>query len=315
MVSEDRGQVLLVGAVVLAVTLIAIVTLLNGVAYTEHVGGGDQDTHDDAKRVERSLKADLDGMSTSVLGDEDDEPGDVGSTANDMEHRYSTMLSTTSAASVDITYRMDESRTVIEHDSGPFQSDASGAPQVHWDLVTTGERSDISSIDTFSMEILTTGSSLPENAPFKIMIGGDTLLLQEHPDGGQNVKITGNMGSACSNKIGYSPGDTITIDFIAQEITVGSGSPDCTISQTIGSPARIRYEAGRTSGNRVYPYGQYEVVLSGAPDLHSRPEFDPEDGTNAWPEVKQTVVIDFTYATPSMTYSGTIESEEVAPDA
>ena len=209
---------------------------------------------------------------------------------------------------------MDESRTVIEHDSGPFQSDAPSAPQVNWDVVDSSEAGETTGIDSFTMEIETGSGSLPEDSPFRVRIGSDNLLIKEHSNPGDNVQFTGNLGTGCGGPISYSPGDVIAVDFAAGTITVGGGSADCTFTSPLGPPQRIRYEAGTTGGSRVYPSGSYEVVLRGAPDLHDRDEYDPTDGTSAWPEVRQTVVFDFTYETPSMTYESTVETEEVNPD-
>lgn len=313
MVSDDRGQVLLVGSVVLAVTLIAIVVLLNGVAYTEHVGGGEQDSYEDAKRVQQSVETDLTEMGKAVLGDSSAETKDVGETTERLEENYITMLSTSSAATVRLSYTEASSQTTVKHDdgTGPFYPDTGAAPSSgSWDVLTNAEAGDIS---TFTMRIdpETLPNKPPSSTPyFTVEVGGDKLEMRRvAPTSNAPVDTiipsSWNPDPSCSAQINHG-GNQIVIDFVNGEISVG-GSEVCEFDPVTGTKA-IEFHGGGAS-NDIYPKGTYTLIFEGSPDLRSRSEYDSMTVSSSVPHVRQSLQFNFVYEAPTMTYESTIEVE------
>ncbi len=127
---DDRGQLLLVGAVVIAISLVAVVVILNTVLYTENVTNSEPiAVTGDARDVALVVRGDIEPLVHRANYDErHDSVGASRTAVNESVAEYETLLGVTVAERTPASFHVELSnQTVgegIEHDSGGAFVDA-----------------------------------------------------------------------------------------------------------------------------------------------------------------------------------------------
>lgn len=329
MVSDDRGQVLLVGSVVLAITLIAIVTLLNGVAYTEHVGGGDQDSYDEAKRVERSVVADLESMSASVGG------GSASASQTELEYAadnyelaFGEITAANRPASLTVEFASADAtgQAIVHDDPGEEFIPNNGHPASKWSPINSA--GEAAPIESFEVSLQTTDipqnttSAPPSFEPFAIAVTeqgspSTTRTIWINRTSLSTVKVTvddnddGSIDTTCS----FVAGSHVDIDLVHGQIEGESCSFNSLADDSAQYSVEMRGAGPYPSSPFKYPTGTYKIVLEDD-DTINNPGSDPRYSGGSAPNVQEEVMTasyTFVYETPALRYESTLEIE-VDPD-
>lgn len=325
MVNDSRGQVLLVGAVVLGITLIAIVTLLNGVAYTEHVGGGEQDSFDEAQRIEQSVTRDLSSMSASVADrSASASPADLQAATVQYESHVTDMTAASSTAAVSVTYdsATDEGTAIVHDDSTVAFKPKNGftGSGSSWQPVRPAatERSPIESFDVSltTSAIPQTPASPPasyESFGISIRDHGSSVTRTIHVSrtspSSITVMVDGDGDGSIDTTCPFVASSTVDLDLVDGTVEGQSCSFSSLADESSDYSVTYLGAGPYPSTGYRYPKGTYKIVLSDPlPSLGTDPRFDGSGAPSAQTEVTAATYT-YVYETPSMTYSSTIEIE------
>ncbi len=300
---DDRGQLILVGAVVIAIALVGLVVVLNSVLYTENVANREPiSATQDAQDAQTFVQGDIGSLVSRVNYDARYEsPAAVRSAVNDSVVEYSTLvglrLARHTPASLNLTVTNETVGTGIEQDSGRNFTNRTNAG--NWTVARNADvRRYVMSVNRSSL------STDPDAAFAMTAVDGAanwTLTLSRN---GSDVVLRTD-GSAVSNSTCAVSGKRVRIDVrngtaagcsfgFADGVTgIGGGGYD------------IRYRNGTNAS------GNYSIILNGtdATVPSSSVYSDPSKSSSPY---RTYVVYDFgirlTYATPELTYRTLIRS-------
>jgi hypothetical protein len=313
---DDRGQIVLVGAVAIAFIVIGLVLVANTVLFTESVGSQASLTDvDRASATEKRVQTDVASLTYRVnrLNAFGSQSGLNGSLAANL----STYANLTAAVQFqergvvqDVTWNRSASEygvRIEQDDTGGYNASGSNS----WDPVPSGTPANVSDFQaTFNVSGMTTPGALSDVFSVEYTGSGGAGTSVEvfvyYDDG--NVSLydtTGAVGgigsltpSAACTEMEASP--RLFVDF-TRGVVPGTG---CTF-QGIGSldgPVTVEY----TDGDEAW--GTYEFVTD-EPALTGVPEVGPHTGSDSdspfYAHVLWAVGLDFQYQGPEATYGTT----------
>lgn len=260
-VGGERGQVLLVGALALAVLLLALVPVYNAVFTTDSADVGQPEAVEAVSAHERStLEA---AQRLAIRTGHDRAYPDNGSVASAFEPAFEnyTRIHGESAVTgtgthVNTTFDGSAPGTqygvrVVQKRSGYLDEPATGTTD--WDLTDGPERARLGWF-TARLDV----SNLSDSHPFVVEVsnGSDTVHLRVASDGGSNdvsVQLTGDVGAMSEDVTCDSRAGEVVIDLYRGSVNRG----DCTFTglEVVDGPVSIRFE------NASSAYGVYELVV------------------------------------------------------
>jgi hypothetical protein len=307
MVGDDRGQLILVGAIAIALVLLGLVLIVNTALFTQVVGSeGTVETAKDGGLTGQEI-GDAIG---DVVATENRAHESVGTIESDVDTTVSdhlqpafanrTFESGGSVISVDYLAETRTGATTAQDAAGPY-TDASNDP--NWDPIATGEASEIEAI---FLTIHTDDSSL--SSPFEMTVDGasGSMDVQITDVGSGNVEVEID-GPATTTTCTVSPtDDTVRIDVTAGRV-YEDGSCTFDSFERLDGPMTVEFD----DGDEVE--GTYEIVSEDpllafpGPD----PRFDSSDDTPTRSEVVLAFEYEFTYDSTVATVDSVSREVEV----
>lgn len=299
---DDRGQLILVGAVVIAIALVGVVVVLNSVLYTENVGNREPvSATQDVRDAQTLVREDIGSLVRRVNDDARyDSPSAVRTAVNESVAEYGTLiglrLARRAPASLNLSVTDETVGTGIEQDSGGDFSDAGDGN--NWTVarnadvrryVATVNRSSLSTDPATAFAVTTTDGAADW-----------TLSVYRN---GTNVVVRTN-GSATPTASCPVAAERVRID-----LRNGSaGGCSFTFADGVGDGYDVEYRNG------VNASGNYSIVLNGTDA--TIPSGSVHTDSSASP-YRTYVVYDFavrlTYATPELTYGTRIHTTLYEP--
>jgi len=304
--SDDRGQLLLVGAVVLAIAIVSLVVILNTVLYTQNVTNrAALDSTADAAEIERTVVGEVPALveranRNATYGSETAAADAVDRTLARYGALVGTAVTNRRPASVGVAVAGDPSvALVVAHDNVTRNfTDRDRDPE--WTVV------DGASVQRYRLRIDADSLASTDADAFRMTVGpdGDDWTMRVHRNGSDRVDVdrVDGGGSTCT----VSPDDgTVeldvengTADVDADRDSVGV---DCTFAFAPGvdPPYRLGY------ANATNATGTYRLVLDGtsatAGDVDTSAPWESPYRSYAVDALAVTV----TYATPELDYRTT----------
>lgn len=245
---NDRGQMLLIGAIVMAVSFVALGIVLNGSFHTETMAGeaSDDVVSGESEYVERSITSDVESLVREVVENHPSSPSDqslrMSTYLGELPDFYGSYYSRNDVL-VDISPGGTPINmgTHVEHSGGPFSS----SPVQR--VVVNGQVRDFT-LDSISL----TGAG-----PFTIRVEDDAghtweVRIEDTATGPQ-VRVRGgpeSIDETCSSR-------ARTIDI--SEAIVGTGNQHCTALAHL-SDVEPPYDIWFEGPDRIE--GNYEMVVS-----------------------------------------------------
>ncbi|WP_336331183.1 MULTISPECIES: hypothetical protein [unclassified Haloarcula] len=289
MVANERGQLLLIGGIAVAIVVFSTILFAHSLAVTDGITTtGSADTIERTADREASVERDLRQLAAQTRGDGLD----------GFEERYEyalrnytrthnrvvassggTYLNATLNESASLGTEVNQTGT-----SSKFQRpDPSGGPQNDW-LVAN----DVSRVAVFNLTADVVGGSMNT---FTVVIrnGSEDMKLSVEPstiDSGNNVTVDGK--TQC-----HGNGD-VNVDLVAGSCTVGSNSSSFDSYHSLDPPYSVEIK----NGNKAE--GRYQFAAVGT--------FPSSNYASPVARVNYPVVpaIDMTYDTPSASYNRTV---------
>ncbi|GGK76813.1 hypothetical protein [Haloarcula sebkhae] len=283
MVANERGQLLLVGGIAVAIVVFSTILFAHSLAVTDSITTtGSADTIERSADREASVERDLGRLAAQTQGDDPD----------GFEERYENALQNytrthnrvvASSGGTYLNATLNESASLgtelNQTVPSKFQN-SSGGPQNDWPVAN-----DVSRIAVFNLTADVIGGSMNT---FTVVIrnGSTDLTVSIEPstvDGGNNVTVDGK--TQCYNSNGTA---NVDVDLVAGSCTVGSNSSSFDSYHSLDPPYSVEIE----NGNKAE--GTYRFAATGT---------FPRGDTAPYPVVP---AVDTTYDTPSASYNRTV---------
>lgn len=291
---RDRGQLLLIGAVLIGLTVIGTVVMLNGMQHADSVSGrSESQTLDDAERAEEMVERDVGRMTDLILAKN---PG-PGTAADYVErdvgvyHNQTRNLTLDSGAgTVNVTFN----DTVTRGERIQQSTTQQFAPGGSRDLAT-----DVDYLRGFEMTVDTFSTSAPGPSNSVVVVAenasGNEWRAAVYVDGSSQAKVRVTTPSGT-----VAPCDAGTEPITLYLVEGGNESGGCSftgIREAIGTPESIRLEQSNDAE------GTYRVLVDGTPRVSGFPQVSSDD----YP-VRPGVTI--RYRSPELSYNRTILVED-----
>lgn len=285
---RSRGQLILIGGITVALTLIGLVVILNSTIYTQNVSPGNaiEDTAD-LKEYEQTVENDLERLVVQIH----DAEGHVGkrSFTTSLDFYSDRMAQQTAnrkpgVVNVTLNETKSDTKTWIRDDepSGHIRDRDNDDIRL----------ADASELEEFVMEI----TSQDNGQPFIVRITGDSdgdWVLEINDNDRVEIEVRYDDGTTDSCDT-TNPAD---IDFLAGTV---DGSNCFDFAPGLDEPYTIEFENGEHAD------GTYSIIAEGDPDEDDF--YDPsEDDSPYLTEKIETAVVDVHYETPE--FSGTVPIE------
>lgn len=283
---DDRGQLMLVGAVVMAASLLALVVVLNSTIYTQNTNPGS--SLGEMNEVERQLevvRTDVDRL-TDRLGQRDGyvDIHELNATLTVYGDRKAEQIVDRRPAYLDVT--LNESASDLEREvlrqSNRSRAVLSRSNQSDWTLVENA---------TFN-----------ESTPFELVIEPrsptPTTFIAEGEDGGDwRLNVSQGPSNTVSVEVTYDNGTTVSesVSGNATRVNVTGGAINGTqrfaFAPGLDAPYDLRVENGHRSD------GAYHILVDEASDVDTGNfHTDPGDGQPYVSRELSTAVVDVEYA-------------------
>lgn len=291
--SRERAQLMLVGAVTIAVLLVGLVIVFNSALFTETV---DQEsavqTGDDAVVFMSQTERDLRSLALRVNhGRQYPDDAAVNSSMEENVTRFDRILSESyagaSATYVNLTYRPEDSvngRRLVQEDDGDFTRP--GAPVATWSPVVA-PRTDVGWL---LLNLNTSELSVTEN--FTVRLENDTgefyeATLTRNDTGYVEVMVNVSANHATNETIRCRPAQgRLLVDVMYGEVHPNGCVPATSGGQFNGTdayldpPYRVTFEDGDRAA------GRYEIVVreetSANANFDSCPDTDACESAAVW---------------------------------
>jgi hypothetical protein len=289
MVANERGQLLLIGGIAVAIVVFSTVLFAHSLAVTDGITTtGSADTIERSADREASVERDFARLAAETRGD------DLDGFEEQYEHALENYTRTHNrvVASSGGTYlhaTLNESASlgteVNQTSSSRFNRPGGTGSNVDWDIARSVDR-----VVVFNLTVTDIPGS---GTPFSVVVEGDSGSIWEmevtesSPGSIKTVAVPGDP-SACHDT------GTVVVDLLEGSCSVGGTSGSFTsFTDTLDSPYTVRIE----KGNRAR--GTYR--FAGIGDF---PGTSYDDGDTApYPVVP---AVDTTYDTPSASYNRTV---------
>ena len=290
MVASERGQLLLIGGIAVAIVVFSTVLFAHSLAVTDGITTtGSADTIERSADREASVERDLGRLAAETRGD------DLDGFEERYEHAlrnytrtHNRVVATSGGAYLNATLNETASRgtEVNQTDtSSKFHRPNPSGPgnRNNWTVA-----SNVSHIAVFNLTADVVGGST--NA-FTVIVGNGsgelTLVIEPNTgDSGNNVTVDGTI--QCHGN------GTVHVDFVTGSCTVGSNSSSFNTYHNLTPPYSVEIE----NGNKAE--GRYRFAAVGA--FPASNYASPVTRTN-YPVVP---AVDTTYDTPSASYNRTV---------
>lgn len=293
----DRGQLLLVGAILFSVVVVGIVVQLNGLQYTDTAAsGGQTDAIDRASQTEAETRDALARLVTKVRADTDRDEFADALRENVSTYRNTSQNMTAAGGAIYTNVTVNETasvnESVVSQSGGDYQAQNPPNPS-DWTLVT-----DVTNVTRFWLnESTVTGGG----TPFAVVVSNPSgqqweLRLQ---------RVTGGPGPDDVDVVVATPASTTTActrpDSTDIELNLvdgsgagaASGCSFTSFTDAFDGPYTIEFEKGNKAE------GGYEIATLGGSVRTSN--FDP---SNVEDQIFAPA-IDYQYRSPSTAYNRT----------
>ncbi|KOX91850.1 hypothetical protein [Haloarcula rubripromontorii] len=289
MVANERGQLLLIGGVAIAIVVFSTILFAHSLAVTDGITTtGGADTIERSADREASVERDLGVLATEARGDDlDGFEGRYEYALENYTRTHNRVVGTRDGVYFNATLNESASLGTEVNQTGTsskFQRpDPSGGPQNDWVVAH-----DVSRIAVFNLTADVVGGSM--NTFTLIIRNGSTdLPLSIEPStvgSGNNVTVDGK--TYC-----HGSGD-VNVDLVAGSCTVGSNSSSFDSYHSLDPPYSVEIK----NGNKAE--GRYRFAAVGT--------FPSSNYASPVARVNYPVVpaIDVTYDTPSASYNRTV---------
>ncbi|MFB6185034.1 MAG: hypothetical protein ABEI96_10805 [Haloarculaceae archaeon] len=322
MVNNDRGQLILVGALLVALVVVSIVVLLNGLQFTEHVGSENslQEVHDletTQTEVRHNLRSLFYEVDSEHAGIDTPEPYATERSLTDTVDAYGSTLSSTTVASRGTYTSVSLSpfasrRGVVVYQAG--EGDARSANgQSRWDVLRRADAVPV-------VEVALDGVS-GEDFVLQLRQGGDVWRLRVRP--GKTVQVRPSAPRAAWTDV-CTASDRLSISIEGGHGTVRDGGRVCGGFEmgpelTSSDPVTVRFVGGDAVSGATF-------VVSGVDPDEVPPAF-VNDGRSTSPSAygddadepspTEEPIVDpkftLTYRSQHVTYTSTFWLYEEAP--
>lgn len=291
--SRERGQLLLVAGLVIALIIFGVVVLLNSMLFVSNVAPHQATTNIEDGSAYRAVVADDVGriVNESAAGEEYIVPSALDENVSSYSARMGEVAAETGPAYFDIEVNGTASETMpllIQDSSGHFESKRDGK---EWTVFDDGR------VEAFEMTVAPNSYSASEPQPFAIRVddGDDEWTLTIFADGNRPVVETRRGGTPPNRCDGFDKKVGLTIN---RTHVVGSNGNTCSISFTSGLDSSYSFEVDR--GEKIET--EYRILVDG--DV----ERAHTDGAGSPRRVDAitSAAFDVTYDTPQISYGTTI---------
>lgn len=305
--SDDRGQLLLVGAVVLAIAIVSLVVILNTVLYTQNVTNrAALDSTADAAEIERTVVGEVPALveranRNATYGSESAAADAVNRTLARYGALVGTAVTNRRPASVGVAVAGNPSvALVVGHDNGTrnfTDRDRDSA----WTVV------DGASVQRYRLRVDADSLASTDADAFRVTVAadGDDWTMRVHRNGSDRVDVD-RIGDTGVSTCTVSPDDgTVELD-----VENGTGDVDadrdsvgvdCTFAFAPGvdPPYRLGY------ANATNATGTYRLVLDGTSATTGDVATSAPWGSPYRSYAVDALAVNVTYATPELDYRTT----------
>lgn len=304
---DDRGQLLLVGAFVLAILLVALAVVLNAAVYTETLAARGTDRVDVSDTVqyradtERALTGLVASVNENTTTSRDDTAATLRAGVADWDavsaRQQAATGRATSVTVESVTVQTNVSQT---NDSLSFTNDSSAA---NWTAVEN-----VTDTGSFTLSVVSTDTEIPpanatdlatlESRAFHVEVTNSTTTWQVFV-----FRSSSNLTVAVASSGSFEPdtyttsyvgGDPVELDFTNASID-GESAPSLAFYENVSGPSSIALSNGANAT------GNYTLLVAGdvvSPDDYSNP---PDDGPTARAVVTRLDVT-LRYEMPNLRY-------------
>jgi hypothetical protein len=305
MVSEmdDRGQLLLAGALLIGVVIVGSIVLLNGVQFADATGSeGSQGAVRNAERLSHMIEQDVEELVRQVRASE---PNNLSralqANLSTYNRYYSAMQISDGAVFVNLSLDVSASRGGLINESGVRYNDGRSN---NWDPVTNADALSVfdlnfTKIQGNDFEVVVSDANTSDQWRMNIQPGGIGLIVTVSNESG--VLDTFSMDAAPD----AGNDESIDFDLIAGEASDSTGDSGrfAGILQHVGGNYTIEFE-DTNNKEGSYRIGVTDGINYGNYDGCSGPS-DTGDSGCAVEGYLVTPAIDISYNTPELTYETT----------
>jgi len=232
MVSDERGQLILVGAIAIALVVLGLVLIVNTALFTQVVGS--EGTVESAKEGGVTGQEVGNAMG-AVIAEENRNGNPVSSTDFEgVERGFRNQSLESTGSFVSLEYLTDnENGTLIEQSGGPL-IDKDNNPD--WDPVTNGDIGEfLLTLDTVSSDPETFTITVDPTGP------GSSKTLSVSVNGPNKIELSGGSVSGCS---AIDTSDrSVTID-VRHGVVYGAGGCEFDLFSGIEEPFSVEFSGG-----------------------------------------------------------------------
>jgi hypothetical protein len=292
MVASERGQLLLIGGIAVAIVVFSTILFAHSLAVTDGITTtGSADTIERSADREASVERDLGRLAAETRGDDID--GFEGRYENALQNytrTHNRVVGTREGTYLNATLNESASlgTEVNQTTSSRFNRPGGTGSNVDWDLARTVDR-----VVVFNLTVTDIPGS---GTPFTVVVEGDsgsTWDLEVAEPGDREVRV--NPPSSPPTTVCSGPGsEDATVDFLDGTCSVGGTSGTfTTFPDSLDAPYTVSIEKGNRARG-IYRF----AAIGNFPGT----SYDSDD-TAPYPVVP---AVDTTYDTPSASYNRTV---------
>jgi PKD repeat protein len=289
--ADDRGQLILVAGLVIALLVFGIVVLLNSVLFVSNVAPHQATTNIEDGSAYRAVVADNAEriVNESAAGKEYVYPGALRRNVSDYSARMGEVAAETGPAYLDVRINDTASETMpllVQNSSGQFASDRDGK---NWRMFNDG------TVKEFRMT--TDGNSYTASEKFTVALddGTDVWRLSIFKKSGDVTVETARNGAIVQDCPGFDKSESLHINTTT---VTGDGRGPCSIS--FASGLDDSYTLDIVKGNQIET--TYRVLVDGDVD----PAHTSDPGSPYRIDAITSAAFDVTYDTPQISYETTV---------
>lgn len=302
---NDRGQLILVTALAIAVLLVGLVLLLNTVIYAENLATrgadiGGQDAVEYRQTVITGVGGTIDSENSvgydSSTAVRENVSSAVGRLDELLAQKHIKRTELVEVSNVSLT---DGTVLLQPTDTNGFNSSAASGSMTDWPLASSVEstRGFVMTIDGSDV----TGTTRSNGFQVIVDDGTNQWKLYVYDDGG--LTIDAKNGTETPNTVCTPTGPNVTIDVTGGTVD-GEPCPGIVFAKGVATPYTISFANGDTAG------GTYSLTLKGDPTTHSNVQANfngPQSGlAPRYGYAVYDATVDVRYQTNVIRYTDTV---------
>lgn len=324
--ARRRGQLILVGGLILAATLVSLTLILNSGIYTLNLATRAGSPADTALALQHGAEAGVGGLVESAI---DDHPDDLALQRTNVTEGVPAIrervgrITAHHSTYTNVTYLGETNGTRIRQDADRNFTNASGTSD--WELVANAGgvrrfRLDVTRTDLVETTITSVGSSDAFRVRF-IDGNGNEWLVYVYNESSETKVVTENVASGtkfgpCSDASGTRTTINVTAGTVA-----GDRCPALEIFERLSgdleptSGLTIRYNSTEPGGTRTV-VGTYELTVDASTSTVSDGDFQPGPAGD-YPVTRAAIYaveVEFVYETSDLTYEASMTVAPGEPD-